>query len=141
MKPIVAVLVTVFGFFIGEATSLFMLLFIACCVDVLTGWWAAIVTRSLKSRVGYYGIMRKMAMFLIVMFGNFVDIAMGDSHFVRDGVIIFYILNETISIVENTAKLGLPFPPVILEALETFNRNAKGRPKEGEKDNAEPPEK
>ena len=38
--------------------------------------------------------------------------------FVRDAVVIAYIVNETISIIENAGRMGLPIPDTIMKAIE-----------------------
>ena len=52
-----------------------------------------------------------------------------DSQIIREGnairmaVIFFYISNEGISILENTAKIGLPIPKKLKDILEQLNKD------------------
>ena len=82
---------------------------------------------SLESRAGWKGLCRKGVSLLIVLIACRLDILMGTT-FIRDGVIIAYIVNEIISIVENAGLMGIPIPAVITKAIEVL------KSKEGESD-------
>ena len=82
---------------------------------------------SLESRAGWKGLCRKGVSLLIVLIACRLDILMGTT-FIRDGVVIAYIVNEIISIIENAGLMGIPIPAVITKAIEVL------KSKEGESD-------
>ena len=59
---------------------------------------------ALESRVGWKGLCRKGVTLLIVLVGCRLDVVMG-SNFIRDAVVIAFIVNETISIIENAGLM------------------------------------
>ena len=80
---------------------------------------AAIYTRQLSSEVGFKGIAKKVAIFLLVGVGNVIDIEILKAGAVlRTAVIFFYLSNEGISIIENAARLELPVPEKLISVLE-----------------------
>ena len=55
----------------------------------------------------------------LVMVGTVVDKAIpAANHAIRSAVIMFYIANEGLSILENAGELGLPLPKTLKSALE-----------------------
>lgn len=54
---------------------------------------------------------------VIVLVAARLDIVLGTA-FVRDAVVVAYIVNETISIIENAGLMGLPIPEAIMSAIE-----------------------
>ena len=88
-------------------------------IDYFTGVMAAIYTKQLSSEVGFKGIARKVAIFLLVGIGNVIDIEiLKTGAILRNAVIFFYLSNEGISIIENSAKLELPIPKKLVEVLK-----------------------
>lgn len=63
------------------------------------------------------GAFEKGMTLVIVLVAARLDIVLGTA-FVRDAVVIAYIVNETISIIENAGLMGLPVPDVIMSAIE-----------------------
>lgn len=106
-----------------DAALITLLLFMA--VDYLSGLIVAGVFRaSDKSETGalnsiacWQGLLKKGMTLVIVLVAARLDIVLGTT-FVRDAVVIAYIVNETISIVENAGLMGLPVPDVIMQAIE-----------------------
>ena len=87
-------------------------------VDFITGLMAAWVNKELSSSVGYKGICRKIAIFILVGIAHIVDAYLiGAGSILRNAVIFFYLANEGISILENAGKLGLPIPEYLKQAL------------------------
>ena len=80
---------------------------------------------SLESRAGWKGLCRKGVTLLIVLIGCRLDLVM-ETNFIRDGVVIAFIANETISIIENAGLMGIPIPSTITNAIEVLKK------KEGE---------
>lgn len=74
-------------------------------------------TGKLESRAGWKGLCRKGVSLLIVLVAYRLDIVIG-SAYIRDAVIIAFIANETISIIENAGLMGIPIPAVITRAIE-----------------------
>ena len=47
------------------------------------------------------------------------------SNLLRDAAVIAFIANETISIVENAGLMGVPVPPVIVQAIEVLKKKSE----------------
>ncbi|AQX53423.1 phage holin family protein [Priestia flexa] len=113
-------------FLVGEWNYLLMVLVALVAVDYVTGTVAAFIDKSLSSKVGFRGIAKKVFIFALVMMANFMDqVFWPDNHFIRDITILFYILNEMISITENAGRVGLPVPAVIKQAIEKLKNQIK----------------
>ena len=76
---------------------------------------------ALESRAGWKGLCRKGVTLLVVLVACRLDLLTG-SNFIRDAVIIAFICNEAISIIENAGLMGVPIPPVITKAIEVLKK-------------------
>lgn len=100
-------------------------------VDYLTGLIVAGVfhnsektaSGTLESRAGWKGLCRKGVSLLVVLVACRLDLIMG-SDFIRDAVVIAFIANETISIIENAGLMGVPIPAAITKAIDVLNAKA-----------------
>lgn len=107
-----------------------LLIFMA--IDYVTGLIVAGVfhksqksrTGALESRAGFKGLGRKGVTLLIVLVAARLDILLGVT-FVRDGVVIAYIVNELLSIVENAGLMGIPIPDAVKNAIEALKTKEK----------------
>jgi toxin secretion/phage lysis holin len=124
------------GFLPGGGTPLYNLLLAAIVIDWITGICAAAIEGKLKSRRHYYGTLRKFGIIAIVTLCHFIDLTLGDAHYTRDVAIMFYLVNEIISVTENAARMKLPVPGVLLEALEVMKEKVNGKDKKGENKDA-----
>ena len=79
---------------------------------------------GLESKAGFKGLMRKFAVLLLVLIACRLDMILGVS-FVKDCVIIAFIANETISIIENIGLMGVPIPKVIEKAITLLNERSE----------------
>ena len=117
----------VLGFFIGGADGLIRALIIFAVVDYITGVAAAAIEHKLNSEIGFKGITKKLLLFCIVGVAHILDLyVIGSGAVCRSAVVLFYIANEGLSIIENSARCGLPIPNklrVILEQLKENNDN------------------
>lgn len=78
---------------------------------------------ALESRAGFKGLCRKVIVLLFVLIATRLDLVMGTTY-VRDAVIIGFITNELISIVENAGLMGIPLPAVITKAIDVLTAKA-----------------
>ena len=109
-------------------------------IDYLTGLIVAGVFHNsektangaLESRAGWKGLCRKGVTLLVVLVACRLDLVMGSS-FIRDAVVIAFIANETISIVENAGLMGVPIPGVVVRASEILKKQAESEDGENER--------
>ncbi len=115
------------GYFLGGADGLLIALIVLAALDYVTGIMCAISDKKLSSKVGFRGIFKKMLIFMLVGVGHIVDTnVVGTGSALRSAVLCFYISNEGLSVLENTAHLGLPVPDKLKEILtQLHNRSDK----------------
>lgn len=85
-------------------------------------------TGSLESKAGWKGLCRKCMTLIFVLVAYRLDLVIG-TKYIRDTVIIAFIANETISLVENAGLMGVPLPDVITKAIDILQKKSE---KEGE---------
>lgn len=114
------------GWFFGGADGFLYALIIFVVVDYVTGIMVAVLEKKLSSEVGFRGIFKKVVIFCLVGVAHILDsqvIKTGSA--IRTAVIFFYLSNEGISIIENSAKIGLPVPQKLTDILEQLNKGDK----------------
>lgn len=79
---------------------------------------------ALESRAGWKGLCRKGMTLLFVLIAHRLDLAIGTTY-IRDAVIIGFMANELISIVENAGLMGMPLPTVITKAIDILSTKAE----------------
>ena len=103
----------------GRWDSVIQVLLVLVVLDYLTGVMAAYASRTLNSQKGFRGILKKVCIFAIVATANILDGITGmPDPLLRTTVLWFFIANEGLSILENSASMGLPLPVTLIEALE-----------------------
>ena len=80
---------------------------------------------GLDSRAGFKGLLKKSVVLLVVLVAYRLDLVLG-STIIKDAVIIGYIANETISIIENAGLMGIPIPDVIKRAIDILKNKSDG---------------
>ena len=120
------------GYFMGGLDGLLFALLVFMALDYLTGVMCAVVDGKLSSAVGFRGIFKKVCILLLVGLANIVDLyIVGDGSALRGAVVCFYLANEGLSLLENTAHIGLPVPEKLKEALaQLHNREKKDKQEE-----------
>ena len=110
------------GWFLGGVDGFLYALIAFTVIDYITGVMCAVTDKNLSSSVGFKGICRKVLIFTLVGIGNIVDVyVLGQGGVLRTAVIFFYLSNEGVSILENSAHLGLPIPEKLKEVLEQLH--------------------
>ena len=73
-------------------------------------------------------MIRKGFIMVVVLVATLLDTAIGNTTRVfQMAATTYYIANEGISILENTALMGVPYPAFILKALETMRERSDKR--------------
>ena len=115
-------------YFIGGWTMDVITLFIFMLIDFLMGLIVAVVFHkskktengALSSKESFKGLCKKVVIMLLVGVGHMLDLYM-NINFIRSGVIIGFMVNELISIVENAGLMGIT-SPIISEAIEILKK-------------------
>lgn len=94
-------------------------------LDYVTGLLKAIVNKTLSSEIGFRGLIRKIVIFIVVATAVIIQEVIGGAVPLREIVIIFFVCNEAISLLENASEF-VPIPEKLRETLIQL------RDKEGE---------
>jgi toxin secretion/phage lysis holin len=114
------------SFLFGGWDSLVVILVCLVMIDYITGVIASALEGKLSSQVGFRGIAKKVLIFIMVAVSHLLDVVIGwDNHLLRDMTIFFYLVNEFISIVENTSRTGIPIPEFLIKAIEMLKNRSK----------------
>ena len=123
--------------YLGGWDYILRALIILMCVDYVSGLVVAGIFKkskksqngTLNSHTGFKGIIKKCMMIMMVLIAYQIDYVIG-WHFVRYAVIIAFLTNELISIMENAALMGVPVPAILQKAIDFLikksdDKNAK----------------
>jgi len=117
----------------GGWTTGLTTLVIFMAIDYVTGLIVAGVfhkstkteTGTLESRAGFKGLCRKGAMLLVVLVAYRLDLEVGTAY-IKDAVIIAFIANEAISIIENAGLMGVPMNDTLKNAIDVLQKKGSG---------------
>ncbi|MDE8716004.1 phage holin family protein [[Eubacterium] siraeum] len=116
----------VLGFMYGEVSGLFWALIAFMALDYITGVIVAIIEKRLSSEVGFRGLAKKFLILVFVAVGHIADTyILGGTPAAMSAVMLFYIANEGISIIENAAALGLPVPKKLTNIMEQIKNKSE----------------
>lgn len=117
---------------IGEPTQDLKILLLLMVIDLIVGftvsavWHKSSKTKSGKvsSKVMFKGIVKKILTLVLVVVAYQIDILLSYD-VIRHVVIIAFIVQEIISIIENIAITGIKAPDIITKALDVLERSVK----------------
>ena len=138
-KALAAVAGAIAGLF-GQWNTMLTILVVVMAIDYISGWIVAACGRSpktegggLSSKVGFVGIAKKAFIMLLILLATMLDRAIGNGTTVfQSSLVLYYIANEGLSILENAALLGVRFPDKLKRALETMREKEEEPPDEAE---------
>nr|DAL95860.1 MAG TPA: holin [Caudoviricetes sp.] len=81
-------------------------------------------TGSLESKAGWKGLCRKCMTLVFVLVAYRLDLIIG-TNYIKNAVIIAFIANELISLVENAGLMGVPLPAVITKAIDILQKKSE----------------
>ena len=106
------------GYFLGGMDGLMIALIVFMVLDYITGLMCAVIDKKLSSAVGFRGICKKVLILMLVGVAHIVDLhVVGTGDALRSAVVCFYLSNESVSMLENAAHLGLPIPEKLKSVL------------------------
>lgn len=119
------------GFFGGWDTGLVTLI-ICMAADYGSGLLVAGLfhksskteTGTLESKTCWQGLCKKCMTLVFVLVAYRIDLVIG-TNYIRDTVIIGFIINELISLVENAGLMGLPLPAAVNDAIDILQKKGK----------------
>lgn len=85
-------------------------------LDYITGVIKGVYLKKLSSETGFKGILKKITIFIVVMVAVVIQKLTGNVIEIREIVIMFFICNEALSLLENAAVL-IPIPAAIKNVL------------------------
>jgi len=135
LKVLAAVAGAIAGLF-GEWNTMLTILVVAMTTDYISGWIVAWCGKSpktenggLSSKIGFIGIAKKAFIMILVLLATLLDrVIGGDTAVFQSSLVLYYIANEGLSILENAALLGVKFPAKLKKALETMREQEDDPP-------------
>ena len=106
------------GFVLGGFDGFLYALIGFMAVDYCTGLMCAIIEKKLSSIIGFRGIFKKVLILVMVGIAHAIDRhIIGTGEGIRTAVLMFYMSNEGVSLLENAARIGLPIPVKLKDIL------------------------
>ena len=116
----------VLGFMYGEVSGLFWALVAFMATDYITGVVVAAINKQLSSEVGFRGLAKKLMILVFVSLGHIADMyVLGGTPVAMSAVMLFYIANEGLSIIENAGNLGLPVPKKLKDIMVQLKKESE----------------
>ena len=101
----------------GGFDLMFRALLVMIALDYISGVIKAVHQRQLSSEIGFKGILRKITILLVIAAANIIQEALVGETAVREMVIMFYIANEGISLLENVSSISARIPEKLKNIL------------------------
>ena len=124
LQSILAVISTGLIYLLGGFDIALTCLLLAIVLDYISGMFKAFITKQVSSKVGFKGILKKVAILLVVMLAVLVDKVTGETGAIRTLVIYYFVANEGLSILENLGQADVPIPQSIKKALKALKKES-----------------
>lgn len=116
---------TILYFLFGEFDIALQCLLVFIALDYISGLIKAYCTKTLSSKIGFKGILKKVGILSIVVLSVSLDRLGGDTGAIRTLVIYYFVANEGLSVLENFAEAGIPIPKSIKKSLMNIKKEYK----------------
>jgi toxin secretion/phage lysis holin len=124
IKGATGVVVTFVSYLFGGFDVMFQVLMFCIIADYITGLMAAFYLGKLNSKVGFKGILKKVAILMVVALAVEIGRVTGMDA-IRGLIMGFYIANEGISILENVGRMDVPYLSKLKDILEQLKDDKK----------------
>lgn len=105
-----------FSYWLGGWDVLLKTIVFLAVVDYITGLIKAVYLKQLSSEIGFKGLLKKIVMFIVIAVAFVIQMLIGGTVPLREVVIMFYIANEALSLLENAA-IFVPIPEKLRDVL------------------------
>lgn len=95
---------------------------ILMAIDIITGITNAWIRKELDSSVLRKGLGKKLGEISAILIGEIFVVGFGLTMLLADGISLYVIIMELISICENLEQLGVPIPKFVKKALAIANK-------------------
>lgn len=92
-------------------------------LDILTGTVYAFINKCFQSSKMRAGLGKKVGEIVIIVIGELFSYGAGLPDYIINGVILYIVFMEFMSILENLDKLGVPIPKNIKKALNNISED------------------
>ncbi len=130
---ITAIIAGVFAY-CGIVAIPLLVLIVVMIIDYATGLVSAYITSQLNSRIGIVGIVKKISYLGLVAVGMVADYIIysalsqiGINIDLGYLIVIWLIINELISILENLAEIGVPLPTFITKLIKRLKNTVESK--------------
>ena len=106
VSVVVGIFGGVFAWAFGAWDKLLCALITLIILDYITGLLKGWYTKRLSSEIGFKGIAKKIVILIMVVTANVLQTVIGDKIMLREIVIMFFIANEGLSLLENCAEIN-----------------------------------
>ena len=89
-------------------------------VDIITGILKGAYNKKLSSNIGLKGLIKHCCIILIVFSISVILPLIGYTTGAR-AIIVFYIIQYCLSIIENVGGMGVPIPPYVTKAIQQLS--------------------
>lgn len=102
--------------FFGGWDVLLKAIVIVVALDYVTGVIKAAYQKQLSSEIGFKGLLKKVLIFIVIAAANVVQWFVAEEIALREIVIMFFLSNEVLSLLENAA-IFIPIPKELKNVL------------------------
>ena len=126
---VVAVIGSTITSLIGGWDTALQTLLIFMAIDYFSGLVVAGVFKKsnktesggLGSRAGWMGLVKKVMTLILILMGNQLDLLL-QVEYIRYGLIIAFMIDEGMSIIENAGLMGIPIPKLLSDAFDILRK-------------------
>lgn len=119
---------TIIELILGGWDAILDIMLIIMALDYITGVGAAFKTKTISSSIGYTGLLKKASIIIIVILAAQMDKMIGsNNNLFRNGTALSFTVNDALSILENTGRMGIRLPAFLKTAFIKLQRSNEAK--------------
>ena len=115
----------IFIFLFGDFDFLIKAILVLMCLDYITGICKAFILKKTSSSIGAKGIIKKVVYLCIITVSVLLDHLLNADGGLRTLIIISFIFNEILSILENSNEIGIKVPKILYKPEKNIIKKIK----------------